>query len=110
MNSIHEEYIRQLQQALAACDGEKLERLYALIDAARSQGRQIFVLGNGGSAATSSHWACDFGKGASVAGARRVRMFAPCDNVATLTAYGNDVSYDSVFVEQLKNLLERTIS
>ena len=56
MNSIHEEYIRQLQQALAACDGEKLERLYALIDAARSQGRQIFVLGNGGSAATSSHW------------------------------------------------------
>jgi D-sedoheptulose 7-phosphate isomerase len=67
--------------------------------------RQIFVIGNGGSASTASHIACDLGKGTSLPGKRRFRVISLTDNVATMTAWSNDVCYEDVFVEQLKNLV-----
>jgi D-sedoheptulose 7-phosphate isomerase len=70
---------------------------------ARAAGRTIFVCGNGGSAATASHFVCDIVKGASYNRDSRFRIQALTDSLSTITAYANDVSYDIVFAEQLKN-------
>lgn len=65
--------------------------------------RQIFVFGNGGSAANSSHFATDLGKGASDKAGKRFRVLSLNDNVSWMTALGNDYSYEDVFVGQLQN-------
>ena len=70
---------------------------------ARDEQRHIFVCGNGGSASTASHFVCDMVKGASYNRAKRFRIMALTDQLPTLTAYANDVSYEAVFVEQLRN-------
>jgi D-sedoheptulose 7-phosphate isomerase len=73
---------------------------------AREEGRRIFVCGNGGSASTASHFACDMVKGASYGRPSRFRIMALTDSLPTITAYSNDVGYECVFVEQLKNFAE----
>lgn len=100
-----QKYISHLQGAL---DRLKLEDVRESIDVimdAYHVDKQIFVLGNGGSASTASHIACDLGKGTSIEGKPRFRVISLTDNVATMTAWSNDVSYEDVFVEQLKNLV-----
>ncbi len=67
---------------------------------------EIFILGNGGSAATASHMANDLNKGASVPGQPRFKAIALTDNVPLMTAWGNDTSYENIFVEQMMNFLE----
>ena len=67
--------------------------------------RTIFVLGNGGSAATASHFACDLAKGTQIPGQRPFRVIPLTDNVPLLTAWGNDSSYEQVFAEQLATLV-----
>ena len=62
-------------------------------------------MGNGGSGASASHAAGDLNKGVSYGREKRFRVISLNDNLATLTAYANDVSYVDVFVEQLKNFL-----
>ncbi|MCD6506786.1 SIS domain-containing protein [Candidatus Poribacteria bacterium] len=69
------------------------------------KGGTIFVAGNGGSASTASHFACDLGKGTAVEGKPRLRVISMADNLSLLTAWANDVSYEAIFVEQLKNLM-----
>ncbi|MGH9609497.1 MAG: D-sedoheptulose-7-phosphate isomerase [Bryobacteraceae bacterium] len=70
---------------------------------ARDAGRHIFVCGNGGSASTASHFVTDMVKGASYNRTQRFRIMALTDSMATITAYSNDVGYDCIFAEQLKN-------
>lgn len=70
-------------------------------------GSTVFTLGNGGSAATASHFACDLAKGTIVPGGPRFRVIALTDNVPLIMAWSNDVSYESVFAEQLYNLMGR---
>lgn len=106
MNAYFEAYTKQLEETLSQLDTEKIDRLYGLIEQVRAGGKQLFLLGNGGSAAACAHWVCDFAKGANVDGRRRLRAFALSDSNPILTAYGNDVSYESVFAEQLKNYLQ----
>ena len=65
--------------------------------------RQIFVFGNGGSAANASHFATDLGKGASDKVGGRFRVLSRKDNVSWMTALANDYTYEDVFVGQLKN-------
>lgn len=107
------EYLQTVQKALGELNPADLEAVVDAMYKAYEDDKQIFTLGNGASAALASHVACDIGKGtaadlgqgAAVSGAKRVRIIGLADNVALLTAYGNDVSYEDVFVEQLKNLL-----
>ena len=87
-------------------DMEKLERVLQLLASARDQGRRVFVLGNGGSAATAIHMVCDQSKGTIRAGERRLRVISLADNMAVMTAWANDTSYEMVFCEQLANLLD----
>ena len=97
------EYKGRLVTALDTLDLTKVDEAIAALHTARNEGRQIFVCGNGGSAATANHFACDMLKGASYGREKRFRIVALSEPVSTLTAYANDVSYDAVFVEQLKN-------
>lgn len=97
------------QQLLGAIDTIPVDRVQAAIDwlnEALNQGRQVFTCGNGGSASTASHFICDMVKGASYTREKRFRMMALTDSLSTLTAYSNDVSYDCVFVEPLKNFAQ----
>jgi D-sedoheptulose 7-phosphate isomerase len=96
-------YLQELDAALSALDLEGVRRVRDACAAARDLGRQIFVCGNGGSAATASHLANDLGKGASLDRERRFKVISLTDNVPWMTALANDVSYDSVFAEQLRN-------
>lgn len=65
----------------------------------------IFICGNGGSGSTASHFACDINKGVSFGKDKRFKVISLNDNIPIILAYANDVSYDDVFVEQLKNFL-----
>ena len=98
-------YISHLQGVLERLSLADVRQSIDLVMETYQADRQIFVIGNGGSASTASHVANDLGKGASVSGRRRFRVVSLTDNVATMTAWSNDVSYDDVFVEQLKNLI-----
>ena len=97
------DYKRRL---VAALDSVELDCVEALIDVfkrARDENRQIFVFGNGGSAATANHFACDMVKGASYGRNKRFKILSLSEQIPTLTAYSNDVGFESVFLEPLKN-------
>lgn len=100
------EYKNSVLDAIERIDLAKVNRAIEWFREARDEGRRIFVCGNGGSAATASHFACDMLKGASYGRPARFRILALTDSVATLTAYANDVGYDVVFVEQMRNFAE----
>jgi D-sedoheptulose 7-phosphate isomerase len=100
------EYLQGLKALLDEIDLDAVERIGARLWRAYVEGRRIFIIGNGGSAATASHMTCDLAKGASVPGKRRVRAISLTDNVAHMTAIGNDIGYEKLFTEQLANLAE----
>ena len=97
---------RYLQQQKAALDSIPHEAVARLVDrfrAALAEDRQIFVFGNGGSAANASHFITDLGKGASDKVGKRFRCLSINDNVSWITALGNDYAYEDVYVRQLEN-------
>jgi len=99
-------YKSDLLQAIEALDVDAVDQAIQVLGQARDENRHIFVCGNGGSASTASHFACDMVKGASFGRKSRFRIMALTDSLPTLTAYSNDVSYDCVFAEQLKNFAQ----
>jgi len=100
------QYKSELIQAIETVDMSRVEEAIRILSEARDRRRRIFVCGNGGSASTASHFACDIVKGASYQKSARFRIMALTDSLPTLTAYSNDVGYECVFVEQLKNFAE----
>ena len=100
------QYINSLRDTLAAVSVSDLRGVEDALFEAWFHGRTIFIVGNGGSAATASHWANDLNKGTITAGQHRFRAIALTDNVPLLTAWGNDAAYDRIFVEQLANFLQ----
>ena len=97
------EYLEAQKRAVDTLDPEQLASLVETLRSAWKSDAQVFAIGNGGSAANASHFAVDLGKGSSDALPRRFRVLSLTDNVAWLTALGNDYSYDDVFVRQLAN-------
>ena len=102
MSFVHD-YKSNLLTAIELIDLTKVDQIIETLKRARSEGRHIFVCGNGGSASTASHFVCDMVKGASYEREPRFKITSLGDNMATLLAYANDVGYDCVFAEQLKN-------
>ncbi len=98
-----EDYFGRLKEIVDAIDVAEVDALMQLFVKVLDDGRQIFVMGNGGSAATASHFVCDFNKGVSLSKKKRFKFICLNDNVPTMMAYGNDLSYDDIFVEPLKN-------
>jgi D-sedoheptulose 7-phosphate isomerase len=96
-------YLQQQKAALDSIPQEAVGRIVERFRAALAEDRQIFVFGNGGSAANASHFITDLGKGASDKIGRRFRCLSINDNVSWLTALGNDYAYEDVFVRQLEN-------
>ena len=99
-------YKEELVRSLDTIDLAKVGQAIEILARARDAGARIFVCGNGGSASTASHFATDLVKGASFGREQRFRIMALTDSLPTITAYSNDVSYDCVFEEQLKNFAQ----
>lgn len=97
------DYRARQQEVYEALPLERIAAVVGLLREAQDSGAQIFVFGNGGSAANASHFATDLGKGASDASGTRFRILSLNDNTAWLTALGNDYSYEDVFLRQLQN-------
>ena len=98
-------YLADVRDLLERIPQASLNTLYGALLQAYDRDAQIFVVGNGGSAATATHFACDLSKNTRATGQRRVRALALTDNLACLTAWANDDGYNSVFAEQLAGLL-----
>lgn len=96
------DYVNQLQGMLSNLPANEIEDVITTVLDARRRDAQIFVIGNGGSAATASHLAVDMGKCASQ-GTDRFRVMSLNDNVPWMLALANDLSYSDIFSEQLKN-------
>lgn len=88
-----------------ALDLEALSRVAAVVEEAQAKGRFVWVCGNGGSAASSAHVGCDFGKTAHAPGAKPLKAVSLADNTAFMTAIGNDLSFDQTFSRQLDNVV-----
>src|SRR5215213_749494 len=96
-------YIRAQKAALDSIPVDQVARLIDRLNKAVAEERQIFCFGNGGSAANSSHFATDLGKGASDKIGKRFKVISINDNVSWITALGNDYAYEDVYVRQLEN-------
>jgi D-sedoheptulose 7-phosphate isomerase len=104
-------YIKHLIEVLEDLDKNKIESAIEMLVTAYKNGNKIFILGNGGSASNASHMACDLGKGTLSRiyddRKKRFKVYSLTDNVAIMSAIANDLSYDDIFVQQLRNLIEK---
>lgn len=100
------QYLEELTAIMQRLEATQIEHIVEVLHTARLHNRTIFLMGNGGSAATASHWANDLCKGACRPGASRLRAMALTDNVPLMTAWANDTAYQKIFVEQLANFLQ----
>ena len=103
-------YLSEIRHCLEVLDKETLELATDMVMETYRTNGKIFIFGNGGSASISSHLACDLAKGTLRRVydnfERRLRVISLTDNVALMTAFANDLSYDNIFIQQLRNLIE----
>jgi D-sedoheptulose 7-phosphate isomerase len=99
-------YLRELRTAIDELPTGRLAALGEMLYRAYRNEKQVFILGNGGSASTASHMAADLAKNTIRPNMRRFRVLSLNDNTALLTALANDLGYENVFSEQLKNLIQ----
>lgn len=100
-----EAYIERSSEVMRAFKKQShiISDIASALDKARARGASIFIMGNGGSASTASHMACDLNKTAIRSGKKRFRAVSLSDNIPVMLAWANDDSYGSIFEEQLKN-------
>lgn len=103
MSTFSRQYMADLFKVLDNFPHENFQKMIDVFMKAYKEERNIFVMGNGGSGATASHWTCDINKGCSLHLDKKFKMISLSDNVPTMMAYANDISYDDIFVEPLKN-------
>lgn len=96
-------YLAGLTDVIGGIDPDAIEQAIMAIRDARDHDGTVFSCGNGGSASIASQMVVDLVKGGSYGKPKRIKMLGLTDSISTITAYSNDVSYDCVFVEQLKN-------
>jgi len=99
------DYIAVLQQTMDRLPRELIAEVVNILHDARLSGRQVFIMGNGGSASTATHFVCDLAKNTRREGLPHYRVIGLTDNMAIFSAYANDEGYDMVFSQQLANLI-----
>lgn len=104
--SMIQEYLTLVNKALAELPEDKIQDMIDTLKAAHADGRQVFLLGNGGSAATASHVAEDLQKGIKECSGKRFKVMALTDSTPLICAWANDNGYDCIFAEQLDSFLE----
>jgi D-sedoheptulose 7-phosphate isomerase len=105
LGDVVENYLSRLKEAIDSIPVDRVEAVGDALYRAYRLNKQVFIIGNGGSAATASHMACDLGKNTIAMHRPRFRVLSLNDNIALLSALANDVGYDHVFSEQLTNLI-----
>jgi len=104
-NDFAKKYLGDLKELIDTIDINEITEFIKDIENTYKNGKTIFIMGNGGSAATASHFVCDINKGVSLKLQKKFKVLCLNDNVPIMLAYSNDISYDSVFIEQLKNFI-----
>ncbi|MCX6721586.1 MAG: SIS domain-containing protein [Candidatus Staskawiczbacteria bacterium] len=102
-------YLDELKKVLDSAERDLLvniEKIAVLLQETKNKKNQIFMMGNGGSASTASHFAEDLAKGTIVGDSLRFKVISLADNIPGILAWANDSSYEDIFIEQLKNLME----
>ncbi len=100
------QYFRELEQMVEAISLSDLQQVLGLLEDAYYNGHRIFIMGNGGSAATASHFALDLAKNTIMPSTPRVKAISLTDHVPLITAWSNDTAYEHIFAEQLASLVE----
>ncbi len=103
----YKHYVFEIKETLDNLPWGAIRDTINLLHHARLMGKQVFIMGNGGSAATASHMACDLGKNTVVPNRPRFRVMALTDNMPLFSAYANDHGYENVFAEQLASFVRR---
>lgn len=98
-------YISILQQTMEKLPQPLIAEVIYILQRARMQGSQVFIMGNGGSASTASHFVCDLAKNTRCEGLPHFRAIGLTDNMEIFSAYANDEGYENVFSQQLINLI-----
>jgi D-sedoheptulose 7-phosphate isomerase len=98
--------VRRILEDMAPEMRLKIPAAADLLEQVRLAGRHVYVMGNGGSGAAASHLANDLNKYTITVGQRRYKCIALTDNMPYILAVGNDIGYEDIFVEQLKNYAE----
>jgi D-sedoheptulose 7-phosphate isomerase len=101
-----EKYLSQLNQAVDRICVEDIVKAVEVLFTAWKNKKKIFIMGNGGSASTATHFAADLNKTANVEGKERFKAMALVDNIPLCSALVNDDGFENLFVEQLKNFFE----
>lgn len=98
-------YLEKEVETIKSLDIEAIDLIMSEIKESQKRGNVIYICGNGGSAATASHFCCDFNKGVSGEEIKNTNFICLSDNIPTMMAIANDISYDEIFSYQLKNRL-----
>ena len=99
-------YISELQETMNRLSVESIAKVVGILHEARLNGRQVFIMGNGGSASTATHFVCDLAKNTRRDELPHFRVIGLTDNMAMFSAYANDEGYEHVFEAQLANLID----
>ena len=105
INDFAKNYLGDLKELINTIDINEITEFIKELENTYKNGKTIFIMGNGGSAATASHFVCDINKGVSLKLQKKFKVLCLNDNIPIILAYSNDISYDSVFIEQLKNFI-----
>jgi D-sedoheptulose 7-phosphate isomerase len=100
------QYFAELKETVSILDSMPIAEAIAALQEARLQERRIFVMGNGGSATTASHFVCDLAKNTRHPDVAPFKIIGLSDNMGLMTAYANDEGYENVFAQQMANLLQ----
>ena len=101
------EYLSGIKKTIDLLPIKSIEEVICLLHEARLNESQVFIMGNGGSAATASHFVNDLAKSTRITGWPHFRVIGLTDNMSIFSAYANDIGYEAVFAEQLNNLLRQ---
>jgi D-sedoheptulose 7-phosphate isomerase len=101
------EYLLELESVTKRVSQADINAALNLLFTAWKEGKQIFIAGNGGSASSATHFTCDLSKFTNVEGKPRFRVICLNDNIPLVSALTNDLGWDNVYLEQLKNLMNK---